>query len=560
MTARRPSQRRSSLPGTLAALLFLGAAASGLRAADWPQWGGHDLGRNMVSPETGLPEFFEPGKRSTTGEGMIPGSTKHVRWVADLGSYIFGNPTVTGGRVFAGTDDAGLRGDRRFRQTKGGLVQCLEEDTGRLIWRLAVPNRPEERLPPGAHYGQQHFGTCSSPAVAGDRVYVLTSACEVLCLDVHGMADGNNGPFTAEGQYMVGPDKPPVPLEKTDGDIIWVRDLVDELGVCPHDVASCSLLVDGPFVYTVTSNGVDKPHDKCPRPDAPSLICLDAGTGRLLATDDEKMGRRLWHCLWAPPSMGTVNGRKLVFLGGADGFCYAFEALTKAPGTPVHFKKVWQYDCNPPEFRFRDGKPIPYYEGDKRKSYSTNKNDGTYLGPSQIISTPVFYEGRVYVTIGQDPMHGRGRGLLHCIDASGTGDITQSGCVWTYDAIERTISSVAIEDGLLYTADLPGRVHCLDLATGKPHWVYEMNGETWGTPLVADGKIFIGTKKRFFVLATGKQPKKLASIDLGTPAYGTPVAADGMLFAASQRRLWAVKKGAGLLEPAVNQADRILAP
>lgn len=534
---RRAAVTALSLAGCLPALL---------RADDWPQWGGRDLGRNMVSKETGLPDGFRPGERSPSGEGLAPGSTENVRWMVELGSYIFGNPTITGGRIFAGTDDTGLRGDDRFHQSKGGMVQCLDEKTGQLIWRLVIPNRPEERLPEGAHYGQQHFGTCSSPAVDGKRVFVLTSSCEVLCLDVNGLADGNDGPFTAEGQYMVGPGKPPLPLAETDADILWKRDLVEELGVCPHDVASCSLLIDGRFVYTETSNGVDRPHDKCLRPEAPSFICLDAETGRLLAADDEKMGRRMWHCLWAPPSMGLVNGKKLVFFGGADGYCYAFEALTQVPEQTVTFKKVWQYDCNPPHYRLRNGQPIPYYEGDKRKSYSTNKDDGKFLGPSEVISTPVFYQNRLYVTIGQDPMHGRGRGLLHCIDATQSGDITHSGCIWSYDDLERTISSVAIADGLLYAVDLPGRVHCLDLATGKLRWVFELKGETWGTPLVADGKLFIGTKKKFFVLATGPKPGKLAEISLGSPSYGTPVAANGTVYVASQRRLWAVQKGAQL--------------
>jgi len=302
--------------------------------------------------------------------------------------------------------------------------------------------------------------------------------------------------------------------------------------------------VDGRFVYSVTCNGVDESHAKCLRPDAPSFIALDAETGRVLATDDEGMGHRLWHCLWSPPSQGTVNGRKLVFFGGGDGVCYAFEALKEVPSQPIHFKKVWQYDCNPPQYRLRDGKPIPYYAGDKRKKGSPNQNDGTYLGPSQIIATPVFHEGRVYLPIGQDPMHGRGRGLLHCIDASKTGDITQSGRVWTYDGIERTLASVAIADGRLYAVDLAGRVHCLDAATGQRLWVYDTKAETWATPLVADGKIYLGTKNRLVVLAAGPQAKELARIGLGAPSYGTPVAANGTLFVASQHYLWAVQAGA----------------
>jgi len=44
-----------------------------------------------------------------------------------------------------------------------------------------------------------------------------------------------------------------------------------------------------------------------------------------------------------------VNGKKLVFFGGGDGFCYAFEALKEPPAEPTHFKKVWSYDCDPPE-------------------------------------------------------------------------------------------------------------------------------------------------------------------------------------------------------------------
>ena len=208
----------------------------------------------------------------------------------------------------------------------------------------------------------------------------------------------------------------------------------------------------------------------------------------------------------------------------------------------MHVKKIWSYDCNPQEYKYRDDKLIPYYEGDKRKSYSTNKNDGRYIGPSQLISTPVFYEGRVYVPLGQDPAHGRGKGMFHCIDASKTGDITKTGCVWTYDGMDRSISTVAIADGLLYVPDIAGRLHCLDAETGECCYVYEAKAETWGGPLVADGKLYLGTKKQFFILAAGRQPKLLSKISLGSPVYSTPIAANGVLYVASQRYLWAVRK------------------
>jgi len=526
----------------LRACLALVLLASPALADDWPQWGGSNPGRNMVSTETGLPDSFEPGKK--TQKGIEPGSAENVRWAVRLGSHIYGNATVSGGKVFVGTDDALLAGDERLDQTKAGMVKCLDEKTGRLLWQLATPKRAGSRLPQGAHYGQQHCGTCSSPAVADGRVYVVTSACEMVCLDVDGLADGNDGPFKDEGQYMVGPGKRGVELVDTDADILWVFDMIRELNSCPHDVASCSALVVDGFVYTSTSNGVDGPHVKCIRPDAPSLIVLDAKTGRLVASDNETIGHRMYHCTWAPPSMGVVNGRKLIFFGGGDGLCYAFEAVTEARDEPFHLKKVWSYDCNPPEYKFEDGKPIPYYRGDKRKKDSTNKNDGKYVGPSQIISTPVFHGGRVYVTIGQDPAHGRGRGMLHCIDPTGTGDITESGRIWANDDVERTMASVAIDDGLLYVVDFAGRLQCLEPDTGKRIWLKELKAETWATPLVADGKVFVGTKSHVCILKAGREPTDPVKIRLGAPSYATPVAANGTLFVASQNYLWAVEKGA----------------
>jgi outer membrane protein assembly factor BamB len=183
--------------------------------------------------------------------------------------------------------------------------------------------------------------------------------------------------------------------------------------------------------------------------------------------------------------------------------------------------------------------------GDKRKKDSPNKNDGLYVGPSDIIATPVFYHNRVYVALGQDPAHGRGRGMFHCIDATQTGDITQSGRIWTYDGMDRSISTAAIADGLLYIPDIAGRLHCLDAETGQCYWVYDAKAETWGGPLAADGKLYFGNQKQFLIMAQGKEPRLLSAIHLGSAVFSTPIAANGVLYVASQRYLWAVQQQAG---------------
>jgi outer membrane protein assembly factor BamB len=514
------------------------SSAVGL-AADWPQWGGCDA-RNMVSDATGLPDSFVPGDKNPNGSGIDPATTKNVKWTARLGSTTYGNPTVAGGRVFVGTDDLTVGDDPRFRRTRGGLVTCFDEATGTRLWQLVVPER--KKVPPGILFGHQHLGICSSPTVEGDRVYVVTCAAEVVCLDAKGQADGNAGPFVEEGQYMAGSDEKPVAVEPGDGDIIWRYDLIDDLGIRPHDATSCSILIHGDLLYLSTSNGIDPPHLKILAPDAPALVALDKRTGKLAAMEAEKISTRLYHCQWSPQSLGRVGDKTLVFFGGGDGVCYAFEALSAASDAPVPLTKVWSYDCNPHDYKYRDGQLIPYYAGDKRKKDSPNKDDGKYVGPSQIIGTPVFHDGRVYVAIGQDPAHGRGKGLLHAIDASKTGDITESGCVWRYDGLDRTIGTPAIGDGLVYVVDVAGRMHCVDAVTGKPCWVHETGAESWGSPLVADGKVFFGNKKEFYVMAAGREAKVLSEIHLGAPVFSSPIVANGVLYVASQRYLWAVSR------------------
>jgi outer membrane protein assembly factor BamB len=502
--------------------MAVGCCASAALGGDWPQWGGSD-GRNMVSDEKPLPESFVPGEKQAGASAIDLATTKNVKWLARLGRYAYGNPTVAGGRVFVGTDDATLSPDRRSKEGGGGLVKCLDEATGKLLWQLVVPKRSE--LPEGVYFTHQDLGTCSSPTVDGDRVYVVDSADEVVCLDVHGQA------------------KPAADSAPADAKVIWRYDLINELKVSPHDSASCSVVIHGDVLYVGTSNGVDRSHEKIVAPDAPALIALDKRTGRLLAVENEKISTRLFHCQWSSPSLGKVGDKTLLFFGGADGVCYAFEALDGIPEKPVHLKKVWSYDCNPPSYRFRDGKPIRYTDGDKRRRLSPNKDDGLYVGPSEIIATPVFHNNRVYVAIGQDPMHGRGKGMLHCIDATKTGDITEAGRIWSYDGLDRTISSATIADGLVYIPDIAGRVHCLDADSGKCYWVYETGAQAWGSILAADGKLYLGNKAEFLVMAAGKEAKVLSRVGLGSAVYTTPVAANGVLYVASQQYLWAVQGG-----------------
>lgn len=504
---------------SIAASIVLSLSLSALNAADWPQWGGYPH-RNMYSPEKGLPDRFEPGKMKSGTEQIDLSTTKNVKWVAKLGSQSYGNCTIAGGKVFVGTNNDSPRDPKH--QGDRSILMVFDEKTGELLWQLVVP-----KLVSGKVNDWENLGLLSSPTVEGDRVYLVTSRCEVICLDVNGLANGNDGPFKDEGQYVVGPGKPKVEIGPKDADIIWKYDMMDELGVFPHNASNCSISIVGDTVYTCTSNGQDWTHSNIPSPNSPSFIALNKKTGELVGEDDAHIGPRIFHGQWSSPSTARVNGQDLLFFGGGDGFCYAFNSKPVKDGDSSFLKKVWWFDCNPPEYKVKDGKPIKYPAAE---------------GPSEVNSTPVFYKNRIYVATGQDPEHGEGIGHLVCLDATKTGDITKTGAIWDYKDVYRSISTVSIDPdtGLLFIADFSGYLHCLDAESGKLYWKHDMKSHMWGSTLVADGKVYVGDEDGdFTVLAATKEKKVLSEVNLGAPVYSTPVVANGVIYVASNTHLYA---------------------
>ena len=406
------------------------------------------------------------------------------------------------------------------------MLLCLDEMDGSLCWQLVVP-----KLGTDPYVDWPRVGIVSPATVEGNRVYVVSNRGEVVCLDLNGQANGNDGPYLDEGRHMVPQGSEPLEVTKTDADIIWVFDMLAEVGVHVHDSAHGSILLHGKFLYVNTSNGLNSVHKAVYAPNAPSLIVLDKTTGRLIAKEDEGISPRIFHCTWSSPAMGEVNGREQVLFCGGDGVCYAFEAIQSAPAKAVvkKLRNVWRFDCDPTAPK----ENVHKYIGNFRES------------PSNIKSMPVFHKNRVYVTVGGDIWWGKHEAWLKCIDATNTGDITKNGEVWSYTLKRHCCSTPSIHDGLVFVADCGGLVHCVDAETGKPYWTHKTKGEIWACTLVADGKVYIGTRRRdFWVLAASKNKRVISSIELDSPMNGTPVAANGVLYIATMKKLYAVKKSA----------------
>ncbi len=510
--------------------LIGGAALSGgaLLADDWPQWGGtHD--RNMVSTEKNLPgATMEPGRFKRGTEEVDMETTKDVKWVAKVGSQTYGTPTIADGKVFVGTNNEAPRDSKHIGDR--GIVMCFDEQTGEFLWQLVIP-----KLGAGKVSDWEYLGVCSSPTIVSNRGYVITNRCEVLCFDVDGQANGNQG-MQDEGKYMVDPGTDPVAVGEKDADIIWTYDMRGELGVFPHNVASSSVLVLGDKVIATTSNGVDWSHTNIPAPTAPSLIMLDAKTGELLAEEISGVSERVLHCSWSSPALGKVKGKDMIIFGAGDGWCYGYET---EPGEEEEdgevfgvFNELFRYDCNPPEYR-----KVKYPKPD---------------GPNEVVATPVIYKDKVYVLTGQDPEHGEGLGTLSCIDPSMKGDISGK-AIWTFEGIERSMSTPAIVNDLLFTCDYRGFAYCFDALTGEKYWEYDTFGHIWSSPLVADGKVYVGTeegeliilgatKKLNVIRGESEENPDLMAVEFNGPVYASPVAANGVLYIGTQSHLYAFRE------------------
>ncbi|MBI1830879.1 MAG: PQQ-binding-like beta-propeller repeat protein [Planctomycetes bacterium] len=541
MTASPKPESAFLLTATLIAIA-VGLSASGPAAPDrpatdrpprrdWPMFGGAPQ-RNQANPfAKNLPATWEVDAKKR----------KNIKWVADLGSKAYGGPVIAGGRIFVGTNNQNPRDktlkkkerpfDKQARPIDLAILMCFRESDGKFLWQAV-----HEKLPGGAAVDWPYEGLCSMPAVEGDRLYYVSIRCEVICASVE------------------------------TGKAIWTFDMIKELGVFPHCASACSPLVVDDLVMIVTGNGVNEDHRSIPAPKALSFLAVNKKTGKpvwhdnsptakLVGVDRDKpgyldrvkelknRGEVLLHAQWSSPAAAVVNGKWQIVFPGGDGWLYAFTQQGKL---------IWKFDCNP----------------------KNAKHQASGRGArSEFVATPVIHDNRVYIGVGQDPEHNTGVGHLWCIDMTKKGDVSSelfdgdkivknanSAAVWHYGGaitdkkeqerlqrayrFGRTISTCAVHDGLIYSADIGGILHCLDANTGKAQWTHDTDASIWASPYYADGKVYLGTDGRsVFVFQHGREKKVVATIEIDGRTRTALIANHGVLYLATENRLYAIANG-----------------
>jgi len=501
--------------GGYAASTVVGAANVPTQGAnDWPMWG-RTPGRNMVTSEKGVPTDWDV----ETG--------KNIKWVANLGSQSYGNPVVTGGLVTVGTNNEGNK-DPKWPGDAARLM-IFDEKTGKLVFQ-----RMSAKLQAGRVNDWPFQGVCSTAAAEGDLLWYCTPRCEVVCLDLE--------PTKRDGS---------APKE------LWVHDMMKNEGVFPHNMTACSTFVYKDWIFIITGNGVEDTHKIIPAPKAPSVICFEKKTGKPVWMDNSP-GNGILHGQYSSPAFAEANGVPLVICPLGDGWLYAYDCRNG--------KIIWKFDSN-----------------NKETTYPTTRNE--------LIATPVVVGNLLYIANGQDPEHGEGPGHLWCIDITKTGDVSlelpaeevatpkagdelvapagaqksrkgkpnpNSAVVWDFrgkdfngngkieskERMNRTISSVAVTDGLAFAPDFSGYLHCFDAKTGEHYWTHDTESAMWGSPMVADGKVFLCNENgdvNIYPVSKKFDPEKdLITHNMGSASYCSPVFANGTLFIMTREKLYAI--------------------
>jgi outer membrane protein assembly factor BamB len=248
-------------------------------------------------------------------------------------------------------------------------------------------------------------------------------------------------------------------------------------------------------------------------PDAPSFIAVDRKTGKVV-WQDSSPGAKIITGQWGSPGYGMVDGQPQVAFPGGDGWLYGFE--------PASGKLLWKFNCKAHEKASPEGEPETTFN---------------------LVGAPVFSGPRVFIAIGE-PEAGTGPGALRCIDARQRGDVTKTAELWRLGGGEfnDSLSTVAVHAGLVYAADATGYLNCIVAETGQRLWTHDHLSNIWGSPLVADGRVYIQTGEGVVhVFQTGREKKLLAKNDtLPDTAHGTPVAANGVLYITGQSKLYAL--------------------
>ena len=115
--------------------------------------------------------------------------------------------------------------------------------------------------------------------------------------------------------------------------------------------------------------------------------------------------------------------------------------------------------------------------------------------------------------------------------------------IWENDELLSDVPSPIVKDGLLYLATSYGVIACYDAISGEMYWENEFDNGFYGSPMYADGNIFIMDMDGLVhVFKAAKTYEAIASNPLGENGMTTPAFMDGRIYIRGNEHLICIGK------------------
>ncbi|PYP83131.1 MAG: hypothetical protein DMF61_24205 [Blastocatellia bacterium AA13] len=361
------------------------------------------------------PEWRGPSRDATSNEKDLPGrwspSGENLLWKMPFGGR--SAPIVMGNRVYMFNS----AGEGEHMQER---LLCLNADTGKVIWERRI-NVYESDVPPRRIAWSAPAG---DPATG--NIYVF-GACNELTA------------FSSEGKEL------------------WSRSLTEEFGAwTTHGGRTGSPIIEGDLVIVGTI--IDGWGDTAER--RHRYYGFDKKTGECVWTSAP--GGRPYDTVYPTPIVATINGVRLLIVGGADGAIYAIKAHT---GEPVWNLPITKRGIN---------------------------NCSVYKGTT------------VFASHSEENLDSNEMGLIVAIDGAAKGALGRDKVKWSVKGFRGGYSSPVIDGDRLYQIDDSASLIAFDVNTGKELWKKTLGTLQRASPVLADGKLYVGTENgKFYILKPG---------------------------------------------------------
>jgi outer membrane protein assembly factor BamB len=296
-----------------------------------------------------------------------------------------------------------------------------------------------------------------------------------------------------------------------DGKVLWEHSLTEEYGrVSGYGGRVTSPIIDGDLLILGMMNS----------------SWGDQGSGRTrFVAFDKKTGGVVWwgsgghppkNTYYSIPVVAVIGGQRLVISGGGDGCVHAFKVRTG--------EKVWTYK----------------------------------IGNEDVNCSPVVSGDLVYIGHGETNDDSPRQGRVVCLDGSEVKD-GKPKLVWQKFGIKVKFASPVLDKDRLYVCNEVGKLYCLDAKDGTVKWTHDYAKNTKGSPLLADGKIYIGgVDGEFQILQPGDKECKVLDNHVfeDSQVKGSAIAVNGKVYFMTTDKMYCLgkkdhsaKSGAILPEP-----------